>query len=1202
MYLKKLTIQGFKSFVNRTPFEFPAGLTAIVGPNGSGKSNVADAVRWVLGEQSNRLLRARRQEDVIFAGTRERGAVGMAEVLLTLDNADRWLPVEFAEVEIGRRLYRDGESEYLLNGQKVRLRDVADLLMKAQVGQNSYAIMGQGLVDEVLAMSPEERRSFFDEAADVKRFRVRIQQAQDRLAATRENMERVTLIVNELTPRLGQLARQAERAAEHARLAGQLEALLRVYYAHRWNAAQNRLVGARARLDQAHAATKAASGRLDALRQQLRALGEEIRRRREAIARSEAQRSEREARLREAEQALALERERRQMIEARYHEVLAEADALEAEHAALRGPADSDPVRIAELDAAVRDAETKFAGCRAALSAAEAEWTAAVAALEELRGRAEADTRRRSGIVADIERARSRLAQLEREAEAATPKRTTLLVELRGYGARYLALAQRVAEAELQLDSARENARHARERLGRVQDEVRQFEEAAKRDLRELDRLEGRLEALRRVQAEHDGLAAGTRNALLLGGHLREALAPAEPPAVPGVLGLLASNLQVPEGLEVAINAALESRLHAVIVDSEESALEAIARLREGRHGRAQFIAVDSFKHAYPLNLQREQGVLGVAARLVRAPRELQPLVDTLLGRVIVCEDDAAARRMLKRSLGPCVTLAGTFFEATGLLHGGATGADEGPFARQRELAELPAEIEAARRRTEANARRLTDAQASFQRLEMEARESERLDTAARRDLDAGRAELERERSRLHRLRQEMGAFRLRLRDIEGERARQARALAAAEEAMAQLARNAAGRGEGLQAAESAMHGAAARREAALRAVSDAGARRAAAEGERRHLANAQEQQAQAAQRVATQAQARRAQADQLRAEASQAAVRIEALAAALAALLAAAGTAADTEPDRHELERLEAHERQVQESFAGAQNDLLEADRARLDLESEVARTGSEIEEMEIEMVREGLRPDRRGGVISIEESPAASPIGGGADVELSAMREQIEEIRRRIRRLGPINTEAPEDYRETSERHAFLTGQLADLEAAEVQLRQAIAELSVEIKDRFETTFQRVNGAFGEYFAAFFGGGSASLSLTDAANPAESGVEIDAQPPGKKLKNLALLSGGERSLTAVALLFALLSVNPAPFCVLDEVDAALDEANVGRFVGSLRKLAERTQFIVITHNRRTVEAADAIYGVSMNSDGISRVLSLRLEDVPAN
>ncbi|MGE5595673.1 MAG: AAA family ATPase, partial [Hyphomicrobiales bacterium] len=288
MYLKKLSIQGFKSFANRTAFEYGPGVTAIVGPNGSGKSNVSDAIRWVLGEQSTRLLRAKKQEDIIFSGTKDRAAVGMAEVVLTLDNSDKWLPVDFAEVEVGRRVYRNGDTEYLLNGSRVRLRDVLDLLMKGDVGQNSYSIMGQGLVDEVLTMSPDERRFFLDEAADVKRFRIKIREAQDRLSATRDNLERVSLVIGEIEPRLAQLSRQAERAAEHHRLARELAELLRAYYGHRWSEAHNQLVRVRATLDQRTAEVATANERVAQYREQLKALSEEIRKRREAISRRDA--------------------------------------------------------------------------------------------------------------------------------------------------------------------------------------------------------------------------------------------------------------------------------------------------------------------------------------------------------------------------------------------------------------------------------------------------------------------------------------------------------------------------------------------------------------------------------------------------------------------------------------------------------------------------------------------------------------------------------------------------------------------------------------------------------------------------------------------------------------------------------------------------------------------------------------------------
>ncbi|MCA9639438.1 MAG: AAA family ATPase [Myxococcales bacterium] len=351
-----------------------------------------------------------------------------------------------------------------------------------------------------------------------------------------------------------------------------------------------------------------------------------------------------------------------------------------------------------------------------------------------------------------------------------------------------------------------------------------------------------------------------------------------------------------------------------------------------------------------------------------------------------------------------------------------------------------------------------------------------------------------------------------------------------------------------------------------------------------------------------SQAAARRQQAETLAVEAAAIHERIAAELLELEAARARLVDDSGDSPDRHELQRLEAHERQVQETSADAQSALLAADRKRLDLEAEVARTEAEISALEEEMEHEGLQPDRRGDVVGFDESPEHSPIGGGSEIDVQATHVRITELRRQIRRLGPVNAEAPEDYRETRERHEFLTAQLHDLSEAEIQLRSAIRELNGEVKHRFESAFEKVDAAFSDYFAAFFGGGTAKLHLTDPSNPAESGVEIEAQPPGKKVQSLALLSGGERSLTAVALLFALLTINPAPFCVLDEVDAALDEANVGRFVNSVKRLAERTQFIMITHNRKTVEVADAIYGISMNADGVSRMLSLRLDQVPEN
>ncbi|GBD22583.1 Chromosome partition protein Smc [bacterium HR29] len=1207
MYLKKLSLHGFKSFPSRTVLEFGPGITAIVGPNGSGKSNVADAIRWVLGEQNLRLLRARKLEDVIFNGGPKRAALGMAEVILTLDNEDRWLPIDFAEVEIGRRLYRSGESEYLLNGSRVRLRDIQELLMKGDVGQNSYTIMAQGLVDEVLSLPPQERRIFLDEAADVKRFRHRIKEAQDRLAATRENLERVELIVEELRPRLGQLERQAERAAEHARLSTELVELLKTYYGQLWNEAQHALVRSRAALDQCVAEEAAAAQRLERLRGQLRALGEEIRRRREAIARRDAAQSGLEQRLAETERALSLDRERLGMLAARREELRLELEALEAERLSLSTADVDEGRRGLALAEEVEARKAALADAREALELAEREFAALRGRLQEFRAGAEADDRRIGASEADVQAAEGRLAALEREEADLLARRKQLLVELIGYGRRFRELSEAAVALNDNLARALREAEAVRERLARVEEEVRVFEAAGSQELRELDRLEGRLEALQRVHAEHEGIAQGTRNVLIMGQALIEGIAPGslgEPPEVPGVLGILARQLRVPAGLEAAINAALEHRLHAVVIERHTDALEAIRLLAQRNGGRAQFLPLDSIRHVYPLNLQKERGVVGVAARLVRCEPPVRPLVDTLLGRVIVVEDTPTALRILRRALGTVVTLDGILFEPSGAITGGSPS-DDSVLARQRELEELPARIEELRKRTSVIEQQIAAARHSIERLAAEAREADARYQELRREAEAAQANLTRERERLHRVRREMQALLSKREDIARERESLLRRIDQARQAAAQALQRRQAREADLRALEEELARAAARRDAALRAVSEASSRVAAIEGERRALELMREQHEKALERLEGQLAARRLQAKNLDLEAQVVQERIAKLQREAELIRAEQQRfAEDVAPDRDELDRLEHHERQVQDELAEAQGALLEVQRRRLELESEVARWEERIRTLRTEMEAEGLVAAPSGQVVTLAEanSGGGRSIHGAAHVSAEELRSRIEDVRRRIRKLGPINQEAPEDYRETRDRYEFLTTQMADLREAEQQLRTAIDELNDQVRTRFQSAFDAVNESFGRFFADFFGGGSARLVLTDPERPAESGVEIEAQPPGKRVNSLAALSGGERSLTAVALLFALLTVNPAPFCVLDEVDAALDEANIGRFTAALRRLAERTQFLVVTHNRRTVEAADAIYGISMGSDGVSKVLSLRLADLPAH
>lgn len=1204
MYLKKLTIQGFKSFANRTTLEFGRGVTSVVGPNGSGKSNVSDAIRWVLGEQSGRLLRARKQEDVIFAGSGERTPVGMAEVILTLDNEDGWLPLDFAEIELGRRLYRDGNTEYLLNGSRVRLRDIIELLIQGEVGQNSYTIMGQGLVDEVLLMSADERRNFVDEAADVRRFRVRVKEAQDRLTATRTNLDHVQLILSEIEPRLKQLGRQAERASEHTRLAAELADLLQAYYSESWSDTQNKLTRARAALDQRAAETLESEQKVQSLDSQLQTLGEEIKKRREVLANRSNQNTQADEATALAERAQALDRDRLEMLATRTTELESEIKGLQTELDSMSAPelAPSEDLATTEKIAA---AQARLAECRRNLEEAEQASASTRSRLNELESGAAADEKAERRFADQARAANADLANLDRAEQRAAGARSAILANLKAYGTRFQEARTALRSAEANVDAARLTAEQARERLTAAEKEQGSAARVDQSELREVERLEGRLEALQRIQAELNGVAVGTRNALGLGQPPQSLEGDFDdtPPEVQGVIGLLAQQLKVPAGLETAINAALESRLHAIVVEHEVEALRLINLLQQRQAGRATILPLDGVRHVYPLNLSKEKGLVGVAAKMIQCDERLRPLMDTLLGRVIIVDSTEAGMRTVKRGLGTVVTLQGTLIEPSGVLTGGATGAEEGPLLRQRELEELPERIGEMRRRTSDKTAQIESAETSIGQATRESHQASTEYEAVLRRVGDARTSVERERERLNRIRRDMATAQAQRDDIQRKREAAFESIASHQRSAEELAERRSTlvveRTARVEQAQEARE----QRDTALAAFSDANSELAAAEGEQKAAQLMREQHQRTLQRLSSQLSVKQNQRGELEKDAAAIEERLITREKELEVLkLERESRVDDSEPVRDELSRLEAHERQVSEDLQAARADLLRLERTRLDLETEVQRQSEHLETLRTEMARENLAADRTGRIVAAHgptPSDAEHSLQGGAAIDLEETRSLLEELRKQIRRLGPVNEEAPEDFQELHERHEFLSGQVVDLTEAELQLREVIDELNQEIKKRFGAAFERVNESFGEYFTAFFGGGTAQLVLTNPDDLSETGVDIEAQPPGKKIRSLSLLSGGERSLTAVALLFALLTVNPAPFCVLDEVDAALDEANVTRFTAALDKLATNTQFLIVTHNRRTIEKADAIYGISMGRDSVSKVLSVRLDDI---
>ncbi len=1209
MHLRRVEVHGFKSFADRQRFDFGPGMTAVVGPNGSGKSNVSDAIRWALGEQSSRSLRARKTEDVIFSGSDKRRQLGMAEVTLVLDNTEQWMPVDFAEVTVTRRAYRSGENEYLINGQKVRLMDVQDLFRRAQVGQNSYAMMSQGLVDEVLALRPIERRDLIEEAADVHRHRIELNRAERRLTETRDNLGHVRLLIREVEPRLRQLERQSVRAERFKVLQAQLSDVLQVYYEHELRSAQEALTAARARHDQHAQAFHAAKSELDTMAGRAEAVDRRVMELRSTLEQSQsAERALTEESLR-LQQAVALAEQRLELLAMRRHEVEAE---LAAAPAVPEQEADPE-AEAAAIEAHVVASRTALDRERDALrSADEASRTLlrTLAEAEARRIRLEAELRDTDRRLAEHEaRARRRAA----ERVAAAEHRELAKRQLSEYGRRVLALDRE----RMQLTFAAQEARRHRDVAERqIEEQLRitvEANDALRQASARVQQLRERLDMLASL-SEQAFDANATAQALLAA---TEELTPDGAPVLTGVVGIVSRLLRVPDGLDRAIEAALSEHLSAVVVETEQDAIAAITYLRESQAGAVTLFPLDRMPHVYPLNLFNERGVIGVAARLVRVEQRFRPLVDTLLGRVIVVDSLEVAMRMVRRGLGSVVTRDGVLLRQGGSMYGGRTGAGAETFGVIREMDTIPAEIEEAQIAEERARARLDRAQDAVEdqrdavtlarKLVDEAEERRRLQeearTKLRRDLGALAGQMRLAHAALRADDEDGNAV------IEaGDRAASLRdALVAVADEIAKLR----DRSEAVSA----------ERDTSAERVTSAATELAAAEGEREATRSRQVQRAEERrqarerfeQRQTLIAAVRRESEDielSLRDFRAQAANNRTALSAAEAAVGPAHAALADAAGEQRELGA----------TRGDAQNRLFTAEREMLASEAALRQSALHVQTLLQQIADEGMEVAPDGTVrpappspeepVDGEESTVAFasaepalrvPAAGGADVDPEELRKRMTELRASIRSLGPVNIDALDDLSEERERHQFLSHQVGDLEAAEVELRMAIRDLEKLIRSRFDETFAIVNQNFQTYFQRFFGGGSAELRIVQLeGEDGEAGVEIVAQPPGKRISSLTVLSGGERSMTSVALLFALLSVNPAPVCVMDEVDAALDEANVGRFVDTLRELLGRSQFIVITHNRRTTEAADTIYGISMGEESTSQVLSLRLADLP--
>ena len=1181
MVFKELEIQGFKSFPDKVKITFDAGVTGVVGPNGSGKSNLSDAVRWVLGETSSRQLRAAgKMEDVIFGGTRRRSAMGFASVRLTLDNTGHTLDVDADEVTIGRKYYRSGDSEYTINGQVCRLRDVYELLLDTGIGRDGYSVIGQGRIAEIVAAKSSERREIFEEACGIAKYRYRKTEAERRLAAAGENLERLRDILGELESRVGPLEKESAKAQKFLELSEQrktLEVTLWTDSVHRARdtvrqqvrdyetaqadyerfdgeakAAEQEAEEIRMQAQQLTIAVERLNGDIRSITEQISGsdsriavLENDILRNEESIAslRSEIEAGEQDGA--EADAALQRHRAVAAKMEAEGEKLAAEIDALNAELEQLADASNASGARKDTLRAEITDLTAKRTEAQVAQAAAEA---------------AE-------------ETARQRLPALEQAVQEGTDQWVTARQDLTDT----IRYREMLTENEKQLANVRSGLELKLKNRKAALDEA---DTAEQRLGRELDAARQRLSVLRELEKNMDGYQNSVKAVMRAAGARR----------LRGIIGPVSAILKVEPGCEVAVETALGAALQNIVVENEAAAKAAIALLRSDNAGRATFLPLDTVQPG--VFRGRLSGTARLASSLVQADARYDNIVSNLLGRIIVVEDINEASRVARDNgfRSRVVTMDGQVINAGGSFTGGSVQRSAGLFTRKQEMEEL--RIRAAKLQKDCLAAQEKTDQCKEQvdalQAELTATASEQI-TAAN---DRVRAEAEQKRLEAAAAQLET-ARNARRQEIDTLQAALADSRAKAEDAAK------------LQAELTAKID---RRTAEMSRI---------AEGDdsflTRQNALAQDLSAKRLEQVTRQKDAELAysQIAALEQRARDAAARRTSLEESVAAL------AARSDACRAEIADIRQTRADSQTTIAQKEAEIREATQKRLarqQAETETlarARTAADSRE---EMSREMARLAERKAAAESEYDQTVAKLWDEYQLSVSqaealcvefdslpALRAQVADLRGKIRALGSVNVSAIEEYKEVKARYDTLVTQVTDVEESRNELSRMISKLSAQMREIFTDSFRAINENFGRVFAELFGGGEASLMLEDESDVLSSGIGIRVAPPGKVIKNLEALSGGEQALVAISIYFAILAVNPAPFCILDEIEAALDDANVVRFAQYLRRVSDKTQFIVITHRRGTMEAANVLYGVTMQEDGVSKLLKLDLEQVDA-
>ena len=1179
MYLKSIEIQGFKSFANKILFEFHNGITGIVGPNGSGKSNVADAVRWVLGEQRVRQLRGGTMQDVIFSGTEIRKPQGFAYVAITLDNSDHKLPIAYDQVTVSRRLYRSGESEYKINGSACRLKDINELFYDTGIGKEGYSIIGQGQIDKILSGRPEERRELFDEAAGIVKFKKRKLIAQRKLDDEEQNLVRVKDILSELEKQVGPLKLQSEAAKEYLKLKEELKSRDANLFLLEHKALQLQL----SELDQKTSIVKGdwenASSQSEQLKKDFDRLEEENSASEEKIASTREEHSKSILLKESIEGQIAVLREQirsEQLNEENRKERISSIDqellGKEEQKQEYEKQREETKKQVAQAEQALTQAgqtlsETEQEMARLSKES-EAAKAAIISALNE-----------KAGLAAKSQRYETMLEQVDVRRSEVTQKLLRFKSDESVQEEELKKEEKRLEQIQEELDRLTELEEETAFRLTAAEEDGAALAARLSRSQQDYHISHSKLESLKNLAERYEGYGNSIRRVM------------EQKSRIPGIHGVVADLISTSKKYETAIETALGGSIQNIVTDREETAKELIEYLKKNRYGRATFLPLTGISARGGFTQEsalREPGILGLASDLVEVKDEYRTLIQYLLGRVVVADtiDHAIALARKFRHTLRIVTLEGELLSAGGSMTGGSFKNSSNLLGRQRELSELQASCRKALQDVEETQKAIADnsrlkAQCTGEAARLRETKQEivlRKNTAQmnmerllgkKQEIAESSADLVMENRELE----------FQLKEIRENRAR----LSREEEQLEQLQKEQEARSEQLSRK---LSDAQQQKEETAKLLSGAQLTAAGIRQQDRFIAENVSRILKEESSLKEERQRILDGSGESEAVISEKLAKIEQLGRQIL----------EETSKAQRLEEALAQNSEEKERLAEKQKSFF---RKREELSEEIGRLDKELYRLESQKER---LTERMSDQISYmwEEYEltysGAQALKDEAPGTIPEIRRAIEELKGNIKGLGNVNVNAIEDYREISERYEFLKSQNDDLAAAREALLKIIEELDTGMRLQFEEKFAQIRQEFDKVFKELFGGGHGALILQEDEDILEAGIQIISQPPGKKLQNMMQLSGGEKALTAIALLFAIQNLKPSPFCLLDEIEAALDDSNVDRFAKYLHKLTKNTQFIVITHRRGTMVSSDRLYGITMQEKGVSTLVSVNL------